>query len=346
MAIGHDLSVNEPASNAPVFYREGDGDRHELDGLTICVVGYGHLGASMAGNLRDAGLTVTIGNIDDEYRAAARSDGFVVGDIDAMVAAADVVYVLIADEVIPGTFRASITPALRDGAAVCFASGYCLAYGLVEPAPEVDVLMLAPRMLGDEVRRAVVDGIGYVSYVSVEQDATGRALQRLLAVADAAGALRVGALQLTATQEATLDLFIEQTVGPYLGTAIQLAFELGTAAGLPAEAMVLELYQSGEMSRTFESFANAGFYRSVTAHGVTAQYGGFLRTLELDHEQLRNHFNAVLDDIRAGGFAAKLQQEGDDGYPTMRAIEGITAGTDPMSQAEDRVRRALGPHAS
>ena len=201
--------------------------------------------------------------------------------------------------------------------------------------------MLAPRMLGDEVRRAVVDGTGYVSYVSVEQDATGRALQRLLAVADTAGALRVGALQLTATQEATLDLFIEQTVGPYLGTAIQLAFELGTAAGLPAEAMVLELYQSGEMSRTFESFANAGFYRSVTAHGVTAQYGGFLRTLELDHEQLRNHFNAVLDDIRAGGFAAKLQQEGDDGYPTMRSIEGITAGTDPMSQAEDRVRRAL-----
>ena len=105
MAIGHDLSVNEPASNAPVFYREGDGDRHELDGLTICVVGYGHLGASMAGNLRDAGLTVTIGNIDDEYRAATRSDGFVVGDIDAMVAAADVVYVLIADEVIPGTFQ-------------------------------------------------------------------------------------------------------------------------------------------------------------------------------------------------------------------------------------------------
>ena len=338
--------MNERAETEPIFYREGDGDRHMLDGQTICIVGFGHLGASMARNLRDAGLTVTIGNIDDDYRATAKADGFEVGDIGEQVAVADLVYVLIADEVIPGAFRESIAPALRAGAAVCFASGYCLAYGLVDPSDEIDVLMLAPRMLGDEVRRALVDGKGYASYVSVEHDASGQALQRLLALADAVGALQVGALQLTATQEATLDLFIEQTVGPYLGTAIQLAFELGTAAGLPAEAMVLELYQSGEMSRTFESFANVGFYRSVTAHGVTAQYGGFLRTLELDHEQLRNHFVAVLDDIRAGGFAAKLQQEGEAGYPTMRSIEGITAGTDPMSLAEDRVRRALGRHAS
>ena len=337
--------MNERAETEPIFYRQGDGDRHALDGQTICIVGFGHLGASMARNLRDAGLTVTIGNIDDDYRAAAKADGFVVGDIREQVAAADLVYVLIADEVIPGAFRESIAPALRAG--LPSASPPATASPTASSTRRTrSTCSCWPPACSATRCGALVDGKGYASYVSVEHDASGQALQRLLALADAVGALQVGALQLTATQEATLDLFIEQTVGPYLGTAIQLAFELGTAAGLPAEAMVLELYQSGEMSRTFESFANVGFYRSVTAHGVTAQYGGFLRTLELDHEQLRNHFVAVLDDIRAGGFAAKLQQEGEAGYPTMRSIEGITAGTDPMSLAEDRVRRALGRHAS
>ena len=324
-----------------VFYRQADADPGALDGEQVCVVGFGHLGSSMARNLRDAGLEVTVGNVDDEYRQQAAADGFSVDDIGPAVASADLVYVLIADEVIPEVFRDAIVPALRPGAAVVFASGYCLAFGLIEPPGDVDVLLLAPRMVGDEVRRAALDGTGFVSYVNVEQDATGRARARLLALAAAAGTLRAGALELSARQEATLDLLVEQTVGPYLGTAIQLAFELGTAAGLPPEAMVLELYQSGEMSRTFQTVGDVGFYRSVTWHGVTAQYGGFLRTLELDMEAMRDHFAAVLDDIRSGGFAAKLQQEHEDGYPTMTSISGITSGDDPMSQAEERVRQEL-----
>jgi len=324
-----------------VFYREVDADPRALDGEAVCVVGFGHLGSSMARNLRDAGLDVVVGNVDDEYRQQAAADGFSVDDIGSAVATADLVYVLVADEVIPEVFREEIAPALRPGAAVVFASGYCLAFGLIEPPASADVLLLAPRMVGDEVRRAALDGTGFVSYVNVEQDATGRAKARLLALASAAGSLRAGALELPAVQEATLDLLVEQTVGPYLGTAIQLAFELGTAAGLPPEAMVLELYQSGEMSRTFQTFGDVGFYRSVTWHGVAAQYGGFLRTLELDMVGLRNHFAAVLEDIRSGGFAAKLQQEHVDGYPTMKSISGITSGDDPMSRAEERVRQEL-----
>jgi ketol-acid reductoisomerase len=241
---------------SPTFYTAADADPRALDGQTTCVVGFGHLGSSMARNLRDGGLAVTVANVDDEYRAVAVDDGFAVGDIAPLVADADVVFVLVPDEVIPTVFRAEIAPSLRPGAAVVFASGYCLAYRYVDPPADVDVLLLAPRMLGDEVRRAAVDGTGFVSYLSVERDASGNARARLLALAHAAGALRIGALELSAEQEATLDLFVEQTVGPYLGTAIQLAFEVGTAAGLPAEAVVLELYQSGEMARTFQTFAD------------------------------------------------------------------------------------------
>jgi ketol-acid reductoisomerase len=332
-----------PNVTAPVatFYREADADPNALQGAAVCVVGYGNLGASMAQNLRDAGLSVAVGNIYDGYLQAARADGFEAGSIGAAVSDADIVYVLIADETMPACYRDEIAPNLRPGAAIVFASGYCLAFGLVKPRSDVDVLLLAPRMLGTEVRGAMQRGEGFVSYVSVEQDATGKARERLLALALAAGSLQRGALELSAANEAMLDLLIEQTVGPYLGTAMQLAFELGTEAGLPPEAMVLEMYMSGEMSRTFQTFADAGFYKSVNWHGAVAQFGGFVRTLELDGNAMRSHFEAVLDDIRNGGFARKLQDEEAGGYATLSSIASITEGNDPMSKAEDRVRTAL-----
>lgn len=327
----------------PRFYRLEDADTHALDDHRLAVVGYGNLGASLAANLRDAGLDVAVGNVDDDYHRAAEADGFPTTGIAEAVAGADLTLVLLPDEVIPDAFAAAVGPNLRPGSAVAFASGYCLAYGLVEPPAGVDVLLFAPRMLGEEVRRTAVNGEGFFSYVSVEDDATGKAWHRLLALAAAAGSLQRGAMELSADDEALLDLLVEQTVGPYVGTAIQLAFAAGTDAGLPAEAMVLELYQSGEMSRTFAAFAEHGFYRSVTAHGATATFGGFLRTLELDREAMARHFAAVVGDIAAGGFAERFQAEAAAGYPALSAVAAMTTGQDPMSQAEARVRAALSP---
>lgn len=328
-------------AQAVTFYHDADADPDALTGARVAVIGYGNLGSSMALNLRDSGLDVMIGNLDDPYRSQAVEDGFVVLDIADAVARADIVYLLVADEAIPDCFAQEVGPALRPGSAICFASGYCLAYGLVEVPGGVDVLLLAPRMMGEEVHTVVRDGRGFVSYVSVERDATGKALHRLLGLALAAGSLRRGALVLSATQEATLDLMVEQTVGPYVGMALQLAFALGVEAGLPPEALVLELYMSGEMSQVFSSFARDGFYRSVTAHGLVAQYGGFLRSMDVDAPAMREAFEGALADIRSGGFAAKLQAEKANGYPTLSTLGAITAGTDPMSQAEARVRVAL-----
>jgi ketol-acid reductoisomerase len=323
------------------FYREGDADPDGLSGQAVTVVGYGNLGRSMALNLRDSGLAVTVGNAEDDYRATAVADGFQVAGIGDAVATADVVYVLIPDEVIPEVFREQIAPRLRSGACVCFASGYVVAYGLVEPPQGVDVLLLAPRMLGEEVRRTYLDGSGFLSYVSAERDATGKARTRLLGLAAAAGSLRRGALELTAAQEALLDLFVEQGFGAYLGMAMQSAFQVGTQAGLPAEAMVVELYMSGEMARTLQAFADNGFFRSVTWHGLSAAYGGFLRTTEIDMEAIQRHFAQILEDIRSGGFARRFQDEQANGYPTLAAIQSITSGQDPMTHPEERVREAL-----
>ncbi|MGH3344716.1 MAG: NAD(P)-binding domain-containing protein [Carbonactinosporaceae bacterium] len=327
--------------DAARFVLATEADPAVLRGHTIAVLGYGNLGRSMALNLRDAGLDLVIGNIDDGYRAAAGRDGFEVLDPAAATRRADLVFVLLPDEVIPGCFASEVGPHLQAGAAVCFASGYVLAFGLVEPPPQADVLLFAPRMVGSEVRSTYLDGSGFLSYLSVEQDATGRGWPVLTALAHAAGSLQRGAMVLPARQEAVLDLFIEQGVGPYLGIALQLAFTVGTEAGLPPEARVLEMYMSGEMARTVQGFADEGFYQSVTGHGLVATYGGFLGTLGLDVEDMQRRFTRTLESIRSGEFARKLQDEQANGYPTLAAIEQATALDNPITAAERRVRAAL-----
>ncbi|MEX2100413.1 MAG: NAD(P)-binding domain-containing protein [Acidimicrobiia bacterium] len=324
------------------FYTEKDVDPSELDGRRVAVVGYGNLGRSIALNLRDNDSDVVVGNLDDEFRAEARAAGFEVLGIADAVALADVVFVLVPDEVLGGCFEDEIAPALRPGSAVVFGSGYCLAYGLVVAPPEVDVLLIAPRMVGANVRNAFLSGDGFVTYVSVEQDTSGHAKARLLALAHASGCLLRGAFVLSARDEAMLDLYVEQSFGPVMGIALQAAFAAGVGAGLDPEALVLEMYMSGEMQATFGAFAEHGFYGSVLSHGFTAAYGGYLRTLDIDMGAMTERFAGIADDIRSGGFARSLQAEQEAGSPTRDVIAAVVSGDDPMSHAEARARRALG----
>ncbi len=323
------------------FFGPADAEPDALVGVRIAVLGFGNLGASVATLLAEGRHDLVVGNIEDAYRAKAVAAGLPVADLVEAVTDAELVYVLLPDEVIPSAFP-TVANRLRPGATVCFASGYCLAYDLVSPPPSVDVALLAPRMLGEAVLAAARSGEGFTSYLAVERDVSGQAWRRLLGLAAAIGTLERGALELGAADEALVDLLVEQTIGPYLGVAMQLAFALGTEAGLPPEALVVEMYGSGEMSRVFSTFAQQGFYRSVRGHGAAAAFGGFLRTLELDAQAMRRHFAAILEDIRSGGFARRLQAEEATGYPTLRAIEALTGGDDPLSQAEERVRAALG----
>jgi ketol-acid reductoisomerase len=313
-----------------------------LAGHTIAVLGYGNLGRSAALNLRDSGLPVCVGNREDDYAARARLDGFEVVPL-AEASVADIVYVLLPDEVIPSVFDQAIGPALRPGSAVAFASGYCLAFDLVRPPGGVDVLLLAPRMGGDAARTRYLGGEGFWAGVGVESDHSGRARERLLGLADALGILRAGAIEMTAATEATLDLFVEQTVGVLVGAAILAAFEVGSSAGLPAEALVLEMYMSGEMESVFRAFRETGFLRSSENHGPTALFGGMVRTLDLDREAILASFQKILGDLQSGGFARRLQDEAGADYPVLRLAREMIRGTTPLTQAEERLRRLTRP---
>jgi ketol-acid reductoisomerase len=323
-------------------YRAADVPPGALASETVAVLGYGNLGRTAALNIRDSGVKTVIGNREDEYAVRARAEGFEVLPLRA-AAAADVVFVLLPDEVIPEAFPADVAPALRAGGAVAFGSGYSLAFGLVTPPDTVDVLLVAPRMAGAAARTRYLSGEGFWACVGVEADRSGRARERMLGLAAALGALRAGAVEMRAAEEATLDLFVEQTVGPLLGAAIMAAFEVGREAGLPPEVLVLEMYMSGEMETVFRGFRESGFFRASEEHGPTAVFGGMIRTLELDIEGMTARFRAVLEEIRSGAFARRFQDEARNGYPMLEAARMMMHGPSPMADAEDRVRRAAPP---
>lgn len=318
---------------------EDGADASLLASDEVAVIGYGHLGRSIALNLRDSGLSVVVGSRSDDSADRARDDGFEVRSVEDALAEASVVWFLLPDEVIPSYLDRSAPAHPKDGALVCVSSGYALAFDLLSAPETVDVVMIAPRMIGSEVRRRFESGDGYYAFVSVEQDVSGHAEERLRALAACAGALRRGAYRLSAKTEAALDLFIEQTVGPYLGASVINAFEVGTQAGIPAEALVLEMYLSGEMSQTWRLFSELGFFRGVRAHGHSASFGGFVRMSDVDMDAMKETFAATLEDIQNGKFATRFQQELADGSPLLSVIDGMTAGGDPMTEAEEAIRR-------
>ena len=206
---GHEGSRGVAYSAAmTTIFHDQDADLAALAGAQVAVVGYGNQGRSWALNLRDSGFPVQVCVRADASREQAVADGFEPGDL-ADAATADVVCVLIPDDAIP-----SLGLERPAGGLTIVASGYTLAFDRFAPAG--DVGMVAPRMLGPEVRKCFEEGIGFITAVGVHQDATGRAQERVLALAKAIGGLKQGAIEMSAMQEAVLDLAVEQALSPAL----------------------------------------------------------------------------------------------------------------------------------
>jgi len=204
--------------------------------------------------------------------------------------------------------------------------------------------MVAPRMLGPEVRRCYEEGVGFITAVGVHRDATGRALARVLAVAKAIGGLRQGGIELTPMQEAVLDLGVEQVLSPAL-TAVNNAF-VGTMMehGIPIEAIVTELVLSGEVERTYRLLREVGYAVQSEFHSPTSQYGQLTRRGRYDHLDFVSTMRALADDIESGRFADEWDAERDAGYPTLNRLKQEHAGP-AIREYEAELRRKLGPKA-
>ena len=324
------------------FVQEAEGDLVVLTGRTIAVVGYGNLGRSISLNMRDSGVgPIIVGELAGPATEQARADGFTVKSAAAAASEADIVFALVPDELASGVYEEDLSPVLRPGGSLVFASGFNLAFGRIKPDPSLDVLLLAPRMMASAVRELYQKGLGFPSFLSLEQDATGHGWPVLCALAKAIGSLRVGAIEISAAQEAYLDLFVEQTVGPDLASAILTAFQVGVEAGLPPEALVLELYMSGEMGKSFQAMGDLGFFQQVKLHGFAAAFGGMIRFMSLDRESRRGNYQQVLQEITGGAFADALDVESESGFPSHALLDEMLESDNPMSRAEKRLRNDL-----
>jgi ketol-acid reductoisomerase len=316
------------------IYYERDVDPSALAGEAIAVVGYGNQGRSWALNLRDSGCDPRVCVRRDATREQAETDGFAAAEVEA-ANDADIICILVPDDVIP-----SLDLRPRATSCVIVASGYTLAFGRL--APPGDSGLVAPRMLGPEVRRCYEEGVGFITAVGVHQDATGRALERVLAVSRAIGGLKQGGIELTAMQEAILDLGVEQVLSPAL-TAVNNTFvQTMLERGIPLEAIITELILSGEVERTYRLLREVGYAVQSEFHSPTSQYGQLTRRGRYDHLDLVSTMRALADDIESGRFADEWDAERDAGYPRLNELKEQHAGP-AVREFEADLRRRLGP---
>jgi ketol-acid reductoisomerase len=322
------------------IYHDEDADLSLLTDRQIAVIGYGNQGRAQALNLRDSGLHVLIGNRDDDYAQRAREDQFQVLPIAAAAAEADLLMLLIPDEVTPDVFAQEIAPVLGEGEVVTFATGYNIAFGFIAPPPSVDVVLVAPRMIGAGVRDLYVAGRGFPSFIGVAQDHSGDARAIALALAKGIGSTRAGVVEVTFAQEAELDLFTEQCFGPAFGHVLTTAVNLLLEEGYPPEAVLLELYMSGEFAYTLGKIADLGLVGQSVLHSRTSQYGSMSRGVRFTLPELRLKMMEGLEEIRSGLFAQEWAAEQAAGAPTLEALRE-TAQSLPLVHLEQELRQSL-----
>jgi ketol-acid reductoisomerase len=302
------------------IYYESDCDPSVLNGKRIAVIGYGSQGHAHALNNQDSGNSVVVGaRPDSRAWSAATADGVAVETVADATAQGDIVMLLVPDHVQGGVYRDQIAPNLRAGSMLMFAHGFSIRFGAIEPSPEVDVAMIAPKGPGHLVRRQYLDGIGVPGLVAVHQDATGNALALALAYGHGLGCARGGLIETTFTEETETDLFGEQAV--LCGGTTQLVkmgFETLVEAGYQPEIAYFECLH--ELKLIVDLMWEGGLGGMRYSISDTAEYGDLTRGPRVIDEHVRENMRTLLADIQDGTFAREMMSEEEAGRPNFRRL--------------------------
>jgi ketol-acid reductoisomerase len=308
------------------FLRDPDIDPTPLAGKRIAIVGYGNQGRAQALNLHDSGIDVVValrGGSGSMIEAEAA--GLTTGLLEPSVASADVVMMLAPDEIHAALYR-EIEPHLRQGAALGFSHGLSVRFGFVEPRPDLDLFMLAPKGPGTALRSLYEQGKGMIALWAVSQDASGNARNIALAYGRALGCGRAGLIESSFAEEAEADLFNEQAV--VWGAVPELliaGFETLVAGGVSPELAFLECV--GELKLLAELIEARGIAGMREAISNTAELGALLGGRRIVDEGVRQRMAQVLGEVRAGRFAEELRQEEASGYPLLERARSDNRST-------------------
>jgi len=301
------------------MYYDKDCDLDYLKGKTIAVVGYGSQGHAHAQNLRDSGCNVIIGLYEGSKSAeVARADGFEVYNTDEATRKADIVMMLINDEIQAKVYAENIGPNLTAGMTLCFAHGFNIHFGQIVAPADVDVIMIAPKGPGHTVRSQFVEGHGVPNLIAVHQDASGHAKETALAWASGIGGGRAGILETTFKEETETDLFGEQCVLCGGVTHLMKAgFDTLVEAGYQPESAYFECVH--EMKLIIDLVNRGGLSFMRYSISDTAEYGDYTVGDRIITDQTKAEMKAVLSEIQDGSFAKAWIDENKAGRPWFKA---------------------------
>ena len=292
----------EEEEMANIYYQE-DCNLAMLDGKTIAVIGYGSQGHAHALNAKESGCNVIIGLYEGSKSwAKAEAQGFEVYTAAEAAKKADIIMILINDELQAKMYKESIEPNLEPGNMLMFAHGFNIHFGQIVPPADVDVTMIAPKGPGHTVRSEYQDGKGVPCLVAVHQDATGKALDMALAYALAIGGARAGVLETTFRTETETDLFGEQAVlCGGVCALMQAGFETLVEAGYDARNAYFECIH--EMKLIIDLIYQSGFEGMRYSISNTAEYGDYITGPKIITEETKKAMKKILSDIQDGSFA-------------------------------------------
>ena len=299
---------------AEIFY-DDSADLSVVQRKHVAVLGYGSQGHAHALSLRDSGVDVRIGLPEgSRSRERAAEDGLPVETPAEACEQADLIMVAVPDHLQRGLYAEAIAPSLAEGDALFFAHGLSIRFGLIQPPPDVDVCMVAPKGPGHLVRRQFSAGRGVPVLVAVERDASGRAWPLTLSYAKAIGGTRAGALKTTFAEETETDLFGEQTVlCGGISELIKAGFSTLVEAGYQPEVAYFECLH--EMKLIVDLMYEGGISKMYWSCSDTAEFGGYTRGTRVVNDQTREEMRRILAEIRDGSFARELVEEFDAGKP-------------------------------
>jgi ketol-acid reductoisomerase len=321
-------------------YYEKDCDLSLIKKKKVTIVGYGSQGHAHANNLKDSGAKVTVGlRKGGASWDKAKKAGLNVKEIDAAVKDADVVMMLVPDELQPDVYRNEIEPNIKKGAALAFAHGFCIHYNQIVPRADLDVIMIAPKAPGHTVRSEYVKGGGIPDLIAVYQDASGKAKDMALSYAAAIGGGRTGIIETTFKDETETDLFGEQAV--LCGGAVELVkmgFETLTEAGYAPEMAYFECLH--ELKLIVDLMYEGGIANMNYSISNNAEYGEYITGTEVINEQSRAAMRNALKRIQSGEYAKMFINEGKTNYPSMTARRRLNAAH-PIEVTGEKLREMM-----
>lgn len=303
------------------MYYDNDADLNLLKGKKIAVMGYGSQGHAQAQNLHDSGLDVTVGLREGSRRwKQAEEDGLKVMTVADAAKMADVIQILLPDEVQSQVYYDEIEPGLEAGNAIVFSHGFNIHYNQIIPQKDIDVYMVAPKSPGHLVRRTYRDGAGVPGLIAVYQDATGNAKNMALAHSMGVGCTRAGVYETTFREETETDLFGEQVdLCGGVSSLIKTSFEVLVEAGYQPEIAYFETCH--ELKLIVDLIHEGGLDKMWYSVSNTAEYGGMTVGPKIINELSREAMYEALERIQNGEFAREFVLEGKANRPVLTAME-------------------------